>query len=221
MPGDTEEEKVAIAERHLISKQLDEHGIVGRLTFTSEAIKMLVRGYTTEAGVRNLERELAAVCRKATRKFAEGLLESLHVTPEVIQEYLGAPRFEKEEAMERVDRPGVATGLVWTPMGGDIIFIEAAATPSPPNRPSTLTITGQLGDVMKEFAQAALSYVRAHAVEIGAPIDFYEKNDIHIHVPAGAIPKDGPSRRSRCPFENRPVPALLPAGQGQPGRPLR
>ncbi len=191
--GYTEEEKIAIAERHLIPKQLDEHGITGRITFNTAAVQYLVRGYTSEAGVRNLERELAAVCRKATRKFAEGTLESLSVTPEIISEYLGAPRFEKEEAMERVDRPGVATGLVWTPMGGDIIFIEAAATPSPTNRPSTLTITGQLGDVMKESAQAALSYVRAHAAEIGAPVDFYEKNDIHIHVPAGAIPKDGPS----------------------------
>ena len=143
--------------------------------------------------MRNLERELAAVCRKATRKFAEGTLESLSVSTDTISEYLGAPRYEKEQAMERVDRPGVATGLVWTPMGGDIIFIEAAATPSPTNRPSTLTITGQLGDVMKESAQAALSYVRAHTAEIGAPVDFYEKNDIHIHVPAGAIPKDGPS----------------------------
>ncbi len=191
--GYTEEEKVAIAERHLIPKQLEEHGIVGKLTFQTEAVELLVRGYTREAGVRNLEREVAAVCRKATRDFAEGKYEVLEITPVQVQEFLGAPRFEREEAMERVDRPGVATGLVWTPMGGDIIFIETASTPSPLNRPSTLTITGQLGDVMKESAQAALSYVRAHAREIGASLDFYEKNDVHIHVPAGAIPKDGPS----------------------------
>jgi ATP-dependent Lon protease len=191
--GYTEEEKVAIAERHLIPKQAAEHGITDRITFTSNAVQHLVRGYTREAGVRNLEREIATVCRKATRRFAEGKIESLAVTPAIVTEYLGAPRFESEEAMERVDRPGVATGLVWTPMGGDIIFIEAAATPSPTNRPSTLTITGQLGDVMRESAQAALSYVRAHAEEIGASPDFYEKHDIHIHVPAGAIPKDGPS----------------------------
>ncbi len=191
--GYTEEEKVAIAERHLVPKQVDEHGITGKLTFGPGSLPLLVRGYTREAGVRNLEREIAAVCRKATRGFAEGKMESLTVTPETIMEYLGAPRFENEEALERVDRPGVATGLVWTPMGGDIIFIEAAATPSPLNRPSTLTITGQLGDVMKESAQAALSYVRSHAADIGAPADFYEKHDIHIHVPAGAIPKDGPS----------------------------
>ena len=191
--GYTEEEKVAIAERHLIPKQLEEHGIVGKLTFQTQAVQLLVRGYTREAGVRNLEREIAAVCRKVTRAFAEGKFESLEITPAQVQEFLGSPRFEREEAMERVDRPGVATGLVWTPMGGDIIFIETASTPSPLNRPSTLTITGQLGDVMKESAQAALSYVRAHAREIGAPLDFYEKNDVHIHVPAGAIPKDGPS----------------------------
>jgi ATP-dependent Lon protease len=191
--GYTEEEKVAIAERHLIPKQAEEHGITGKITFSPESVQHLVRGYTREAGVRNLEREIASVCRKATRGFAEGKIETLAVTPEVVTEYLGAPRFESEEALERVDRPGVATGLVWTPMGGDIIFIEAAATPSPLNRPSTLTITGQLGDVMKESAQAALSYVRSHASDIGAPADFYEKHDIHIHVPAGAIPKDGPS----------------------------
>ena len=191
--GYTEEEKVAIAERHLIPKQADEHGIAGRISFAPDAVKMIVRGHTREAGVRNLERQIATVCRKATRKFAEGTLESLDVTVKVVEEYLGAPRFEREEALERVERPGVATGLVWTPMGGDIIFIEATAMPVAGSRPATLTITGQLGDVMRESAQAALSFVRAHAAEIGAPTDFYEKHDIHIHVPAGAIPKDGPS----------------------------
>src|SRR6476646_2037177 len=139
--GYTEEEKTAIAERHLVPKQADEHGITGKITFSPGSLQLLVRGYTREAGVRNLEREIAAVCRKATRAFAEGKMETLDVTSEVITEFLGAPRFENEEALERVDRPGVATGLVWTPMGGDIIFIEAAATTSPLNRPSTLTIT--------------------------------------------------------------------------------
>lgn len=191
--GYTEEEKVSIAERHLISKQIGEHGIDGKIVFQKEAIQLIVRGYTREAGVRNLEREIATVCRKATRSFAEGKRESIDITPEVVAEFLGSPRYENEEALERVDRPGVSTGLVWTPMGGDIIFIEAGATPSPLNRPSSLTITGQLGDVMKESAQAALSFVRANADEIGVPTDFYEKHDIHIHVPAGAIPKDGPS----------------------------
>ena len=191
--GYTEEEKVSIAERHLISKQIEEHGIDGKIVFQKEAIQLIVRGYTREAGVRNLEREIATVCRKATRSFAEGKRESIDITSEVVTEFLGSPRYENEEALERVDRAGVSTGLVWTPMGGDIIFIEAGATPSPLNRPSSLTITGQLGDVMKESAQAALSFVRANADEIGVPTDFYEKHDIHIHVPAGAIPKDGPS----------------------------
>ena len=191
--GYTEEEKVAIAEKHLIPKQIGEHGIEGKITFETDAVRVIARGHTREAGVRNLERQIANVCRKATRAFAEGKFDTLTVTKEVVQEYLGAPRYEQEEALERVERPGVATGLVWTPMGGDIIFIEATAMPSPTNRPSVLTITGQLGDVMKESAQAALSYVRAHAAELGAPADFYEKHDIHIHVPAGAIPKDGPS----------------------------
>jgi ATP-dependent Lon protease len=193
LAGYTEEEKVAIAETHLIPKQANEHGITERITFTPEAVKRIVRGYTKEAGVRNLEREIAGVCRKATRGFAEGRFETLEVTPKVVSDFLGAVRFENEEALERIERPGVATGLVWTPMGGDIIFIEAAAMPSPTNRPSSLTITGQLGEVMRESAQAALSYVRAHATELGAPADFYDKHDIHIHVPAGAIPKDGPS----------------------------
>ena len=191
--GYTEDEKVAIAEKHLIPKQIEEHGIADKITFDNSAVHVIVRGHTREAGVRNLERQIATVCRKATRAFAENKFEALQVTKDVVQEYLGAPRYEQEEALERVERPGVATGLVWTPMGGDIIFIEATSMPTPGNRPSILTITGQLGDVMKESAQAALSYVRAHAAEIGAPTDFYEKNDIHIHVPAGAIPKDGPS----------------------------
>ncbi len=191
--GYTEEEKVAIAQNHLVPKQVREHGIEGRITFDAAALAAIIRGHTREAGVRNMERQIANVCRKATRAFAEGKLETLNVTSAVVTEYLGAPRFEREEVDERTQVPGVVTGLVWTPVGGDIIFIEATAMPSPPNRPSQLTITGQLGDVMKESAQAALSYVRAHAKEHGAPLDFYEKNDIHIHVPAGAIPKDGPS----------------------------
>ncbi len=191
--GYTEEEKVVIAQKHLIPKQLLEHGVGKKISFTPDAVQFLIRGYTREAGVRNLEREIAAICRKATRGFAEDRFKRLKVTQTVVSNYLGSPKFENEEALQRVDRPGVATGLVWTPMGGDIIFIEATAMPSPTNRPSSLTITGQLGEVMKESAQAALSFVRAHSDLIGAPSDFYEKHDIHIHVPAGAIPKDGPS----------------------------
>jgi ATP-dependent Lon protease len=191
--GYTEEEKIDIARQHLIPKQTKEHGIEGRITFMPSAIATIIRGHTREAGVRNLEREIANICRKATRAFAEGKAEELVVTPEVVRDYLGAPRFEREEVDERTASPGVVTGLVWTPVGGDVIFIEATGMPSPVNRPSQLVITGQLGDVMKESAQAALSYVRAHAEEFGAAKDFYEKHDIHIHVPAGAIPKDGPS----------------------------
>ena len=191
--GYTEEEKIAIAERHLIPKQADEHGITGKISFAPDAVQMIVRGHTREAGVRNLERQIASVCRKATRSFAEGKFETLDVTADVVTDYLGAPRYEQEEALERIERPGVSTGLVWTPMGGDIIFIEATAIPVAGSRPAVLTVTGRLGDVMRESAQAALSFVRAHGVEFGAPADFYEKHDIHIHVPAGAIPKDGPS----------------------------
>ncbi len=214
LAGYTEQEKIAIAERHLIPKQTDEHGVGKKITFTKEAVETLVRGYTREAGVRNLEREVANVCRKATRKLAEGKVKSIKIKPETVKEYLGAPRFEGEEALTRVERPGVATGMVWTPMGGDIIFIEATAMPSPSNRPSSLTITGQLGDVMKESAQAALSYVRAHTDAIGAPSDFYEKHDIHIHVPAGAIPKDGPSAGITM------VTALASLFSGRPAKPL-
>ncbi len=193
IPGYTEEEKLAIAEQHLVPKQIEEHGIQGRIEFQREALLAIIQGYTREAGVRNLEREIANVCRKATRAFAEGKYESLVVTPAQVTEFLGAPRFEREAADECPRRPGVATGLVWTPVGGDIIFIEAIAMPKPKDRPSNIVLTGQLGDVMKESAQAALSYVRAHTADIGAPEEFYETHDIHIHVPAGATPKDGPS----------------------------
>ncbi len=192
LAGYTEEEKVNIAKQHLIPKQTGEHGITGRITFRRDSIRYLVQHYTREAGVRNLEREIATVCRKATRAFAEETYQTLLVTPKTVREFLGVPRFEREDALDKVERPGVVTGLVWTQMGGDIIFIEALAISSH-GRPPSLTITGQLGDVMRESAQAALSWVRAHAQEIGAPDNFYETHDIHIHVPAGAIPKDGPS----------------------------
>ena len=212
--GYTEEEKVSIAQQHLLPKQISEHGIKGRITFHAAAVAEIIRGYTREAGVRNLEREIANVCRKATRLFAEGKKKSLTVSPRIVREFLGAPRFEREEVEERVDKPGVVTGLVWTPVGGDIVFIEATAMPSPGNRSSSLLITGQLGDVMKESAQAALSYVRARAKELSAPEDFYETNDIHIHVPAGAVPKDGPSAGITM------TTALASLFSGRPVRPL-
>jgi ATP-dependent Lon protease len=189
--GYTEEEKVEIAKRHLIPKQLEEHGLKtpDNLVWEEPAIRMLIRGYTREAGVRNLEREIAAVTRKATREFAEGRLEPVIVNTEQVQRYLGAPRFEYEEVLDRVTRPGVATGLAWTPAGGDILFIEGTAMPGR----GGLMMTGQLGDVMRESAQAALTWVRSSSDALGIPPGFFRRNDIHIHVPAGAIPKDGPS----------------------------
>lgn len=193
LSGYTEEEKTGIAMRYLIPKQLAEHGITGRLTITPEAIQTIIRSHTREAGVRNLERAIATVCRKATRLFADGARRRMKVGPKQIATFLGAPRYEREELDERVAMPGVATGLVWTPVGGDIVFIEATAMTSPAGRSSQLTITGQLGEVMQESAQAALSYVRAHSEDLGAAPDFFARHDIHIHVPAGATPKDGPS----------------------------
>jgi ATP-dependent Lon protease len=191
LAGYTEEEKVEIAKRHLIQKQLEEHGLPeGKLTWRDDAIQLLIRGYTREAGVRNVEREVAAITRKATREFAEGREEPLVVDQEQVRKYLGAPRFEFEEVEDRTAYPGVAIGLAWTPFGGDVLFIEAMAMPE---GKGGLTLTGQLGDVMKESAMAALSYIRSHGKELAVPEGFLQKNDIHIHVPAGAIPKDGPS----------------------------
>ena len=191
LAGYTEEEKIAIAQRHLVPKQAREHGLdpAVDIEFTPEALRLLARGYTREAGVRNLEREIASVCRKVARRHAEGRTEALRVTPDVVTSFLGVPRFELEEVEERTRVPGVAIGLAWTPAGGDILFIEATRMKGA----RTLTLTGQLGDVMKESVQAALSWVRSHADELGITPDFWEVSDIHVHVPAGAIPKDGPS----------------------------
>jgi len=191
LAGYTEEEKIAIAQRHLVPKQAREHGLdpAVDIEFTPEALRLLARGYTREAGVRNLEREIASVCRKVARRRAEGQTEALRITPDVVTSFLGVPRFELEEVEERTRVPGVAIGLAWTPAGGDILFIEATRMKGA----RTLTLTGQLGDVMKESVQAALSWVRSHADELGIAPDFWEMSDIHVHVPAGAIPKDGPS----------------------------
>ena len=192
LSGYTEEEKTQIALRHLVPKQVGEHGLTSeQLVFTEAGVKALVRGYTREAGVRSLERQIAAVCRKATREFADGRAEddTVSVTAAQITKYLGAPRFEYEEVADRTEQPGVVTGLVWTPVGGDVVFIEASRMEGGKG----LQLTGQLGDVMKESAQTALSYVRAHAEALHIKPDFYEKSDLHIHVPAGAVPKDGPS----------------------------
>jgi ATP-dependent Lon protease len=192
LAGYTEEEKIAIAKEHLVPKQAREHGLQAGtdLTFAEEALRVLIRGYTREAGLRNLEREIATVCRKiARRRGEEGNADSVAVTPELVASLLGAPRWEYEELRERTRQSGVAIGLAWTPVGGDILFVEATRM----RGGKTLTLTGQLGDVMKESAQAALSWVRSHAGELGIAPDVWETSDIHVHVPAGAIPKDGPS----------------------------
>jgi ATP-dependent Lon protease len=191
LAGYTEEEKIAIAQKHLVPKQAREHGldVDEDITFTPEALRLLARGYTREAGVRSLERELASVCRKVARRRAEGHTEPAQVTPDLVTSFLGVPRFEFEELEERTRVPGVAIGLAWTPAGGDILFVEATRMKGK----GGLILTGQLGDVMKESAQAALSWVRSHAAALGIAPDFWETSDVHVHVPAGAIPKDGPS----------------------------
>jgi len=191
LPGYTEEEKVAIARRHLIPKQTVEHGLVPgeQIEFTEDALRLLIRNYTREAGLRNLERELATLCRKVARRRAEGQVEKITISPAVVTEYLGAPKYLLEELEERTRVAGVAVGLAWTAAGGDILFVEATRMKGG----KTLTLTGQLGEVMKESAQTALSWVRSHAAELGIPPNFWESSDLHLHVPAGAIPKDGPS----------------------------
>ena len=188
--GYTEEEKIEIAERHLIPKQIDEHGLKPRqIGFKRESTQRLVRFYTREAGVRNLEREIGSVTRRATRMFAEGHKGKVTVTPKFVESVLGAPRFLIDEVVTREMTPGVAVGLAWTPVGGDVLFIETAKMPGHKG----LIVTGQLGDVMKESVTAALSYVRSHTENLNINPDFYDKMEIHVHVPAGSVPKDGPS----------------------------
>jgi ATP-dependent Lon protease len=190
LPGYTEEEKLAIAREHLVQKQVTNHGLTSeQLTIGDDALRLVIRGYTREAGVRNLEREIGALCRKAARRRAEGNESPLHISADVVVELLGAPHFMDEEMEERTKEPGVAIGLAWTPAGGDVLFIEASRMAGT----GTLTLTGQLGEVMKESARAALSWFRAHAAAYGADPDFFKGSEIHLHVPSGAIPKDGPS----------------------------
>jgi ATP-dependent Lon protease len=193
LAGYTEEEKLEIAKRYLVPRQIERNGLKKSwIAFSDRALRAIVAEYTREAGVRNLEREIGTVCRKVARKVAEGNGKPgrTSISPERVRELLGRPRF-LAEAKRRTQQPGVATGLAWTPVGGDVLFIEATAMPGK----GKLTITGQLGDVMKESAQAALSYVRGHHPDIapGLGQDWFAEHDIHIHVPAGAIPKDGPS----------------------------
>jgi ATP-dependent Lon protease len=190
IPGYTEEEKLLIAREHLVEKQVTNHGLTAdQLTITDDAIRMVIRGYTREAGVRNLEREIGALCRKAARRRAEGDESPVVITPDAVATLLGAPTFLDEEVEERTKEPGVATGLAWTPAGGDVLFVEASRMAGT----GSLTLTGQLGEVMKESARAALSWFRAHASTYGADPDFFKNAEIHLHVPSGAIPKDGPS----------------------------
>jgi ATP-dependent Lon protease len=191
LAGYTEEEKLRIALKHLVPKQAREHGLSERehIRWTDAALRLLIRGYTREAGLRNLEREIAAISRKVAKRKVEGHAAPVDVTEALVGELLGAPKFVYEELEERTRVPGVAVGLAWTAAGGDILFIEAARMKGS----KTLTLTGQLGDVMKESTQAALSWARAHATELGIRSDYWETSDIHVHVPAGAIPKDGPS----------------------------
>lgn len=189
LPGYTEDEKLQIALQHLVPKQIKEHALNPRfILFTEGAIRKIISLYTREAGVRNLEREIASVCRKVARKVAEGKKKTYRITSQNIEGYLGPPRIFKDQLMQK-DQVGVATGVAWTATGGEILFVEVTKMKGKGN----LSLTGSLGDVMKESAQAALSYARAHAEEFGIPPDFFAENDFHIHIPEGAIPKDGPS----------------------------
>ncbi|HPI73488.1 MAG TPA: endopeptidase La [bacterium] len=189
LPGYIEEDKVQIAFTYLIPRQIEENGLQkNQIRFSKAAVVRIIRDYTREAGVRNLERQIAAVCRKVAKKVAAGESGRSDIKPASLPELLGPVRYFSDVA-ERTHEPGVATGLAWTPTGGDILFIEA--TQMQGNK--GLMLTGQLGEVMKESAQAALSYLRAHLPDFGLSPDYFEKRDIHIHVPAGAIPKDGPS----------------------------
>jgi ATP-dependent Lon protease len=189
LSGYTEEEKLGIARRYLVPKQIEAHGLGAKqVTLSDEALRLVISEYTREAGVRNLERQLAALCRKAARQIAEGKRRKISVGGKEVREWLGPRRFAGE-VRKRTAEPGVATGLAWTPVGGVILFIEATAYEGKGH----LTLTGQLGDVMQESAQAALSYARAHASELGIEDGWFTSHDLHLHVPSGAVPKDGPS----------------------------
>jgi ATP-dependent Lon protease len=212
LPGYTEDEKIHIAKRFLIPRQCSENGLKDgeQIEFADEGLREIIHGYTREAGVRNLEREIATMIRKQARRIADGKTDKLVVTPEVVRETLGVPKVHVErEVEERVARPGVSVGLVWTPAGGDIVFIEASSM----RGGKQFTMTGHLGEVMQESMRAALSWVRANAATYGIDPDFFRKQDLHIHVPSGAIPKDGPSAGVAM------VTALVSLLSGHPVRP--
>jgi ATP-dependent Lon protease len=214
LQGYTEPEKVHIAFQYLIPRQIDENGITKeQIEFTEDAVRSIIRHYTREAGVRNLERNIGTICRKQARRIAEGKPDKLVVTPEVVQRrvFLGGPKIRVDtEIAERTKRPGVVVGLAWTPAGGDILFVEAIAM----RGKGDFNITGQIQDVMRESMQAARSWVRANAKQLGIDEEFFAQHDIHIHVPAGAIPKDGPSAGVTI------VTALVSLLTGKPVRPL-
>jgi ATP-dependent Lon protease len=192
LPGYTGEEKLHIAHKYLIPKQTSEHGLkIGeQIEFTDESLQEIIHSFTREAGVRNLEREIGTITRKQARRIAEGKTEKMIVTPEIVREFLGVPKFRAErEIDERTKQPGVSVGLVWTPVGGDIVFIEASRM----RGGKSFTKTGHLGEVMQESMTAALTWVRSNAERYGIDPNFFQKHDIHIHVPSGAVQKDGPS----------------------------
>jgi len=191
LPGYTEEEKLQIARRYLVPRGIDNNGLKAeQIEFEDASLSMIARHYTRETGVRNLEREISGICRKQARRFLEGKTEKLIVTRDVVVEFLGIQKFRlEEEVEERVKRAGVVIGLAWTPVGGDILFVEANIAKGGRH----LTVTGQIGDVMQESTKAALTWVRSAAEQLGLNSDFYKDTDVHIHVPAGSIPKDGPS----------------------------
>jgi ATP-dependent Lon protease len=189
LSGYTEEEKLQIARRHLVPRQLEAHGLKATdLTFPDEALRAIIRSYTREAGLRNLEREIAAVCRKVAMRFALGHRAPVAIDRAKLRRFLGPARIVPEERLQR-DTVGIAIGLAWTPVGGEILYVEAQAM----RGKGSLILTGQMGDVMKESAQAALSYARAHAAEYQIQDDYFASHDFHVHIPEGSIPKDGPS----------------------------
>jgi ATP-dependent Lon protease len=191
LPGYTEDEKVHIAQRYLVPRQIEENGLkADQIEFSEESLRHIIRHYTREAGVRNLERNIGTICRKQARRIAEGKPDKLVVSNDDIKKFLGGEKIRVEtEIAERTKRPGVAVGLAWTPTGGDVLFVEVNKMKGKGN----FTMTGQIGQVMQESMQAALTWVRSHAKELEVSEDFFSSHDLHIHVPAGAIPKDGPS----------------------------
>jgi ATP-dependent Lon protease len=208
LPGYTEDEKLIIAKRHLVPKQLEEHGLdESALKFTDKALRDMINSYTREAGLRNLEREIAAIARKVARRVAEGDERPVRVTPASLHKFIGAPKTLPEERL-KMDAVGIATGLAWTATGGDVLFVEATTMKGK----GRLTLTGQLGEVMKESAQAALSYARSRAKQWGIKDEYFAENDLHVHVPEGAIPKDGPSAGITM------ATAMVSAFTGQPVR---